>query len=166
MATKREILHYRNAVIEFDGYKDNNGNQQPLPLDIQADFWLGVLTHKDGPLLPILSLVYSGAKSIHAVIRLEELQDLDDASRRDFAKQVNRFGLRYGKEPCNESNITGSEVWAAQWSMIERILCSSANSLYHCDRACKDITRLTRLAGHLRAETGRRQSLLWLSSFP
>lgn len=159
MATKREILHYSHAVIEFDG-----DGKQPLPLGTQADFWLGVLTHKGGPLLPVRSLVYSGAKSIHAVIRLEELHDLDDASRRDFAKLVNRTGLRYCKEPCNESNITAAEVWAAQWWQIERILCSSENSIYHCDRACKDITRLTRLAGHLRAETGLHQSLLWLSS--
>lgn len=166
MATKREILHCRHAVIEFDGFTDADGNQHPLPLKTQADFWLGVLTHAGGPILPVRSLVYSGSKSIHAIIRLEELQDLDDARRCDFAEYVTQLGLRHGREPCTEANITAAEVWATQWSWIERILCSSQNCLYHCDRACKDITRLTRLAGHLRAETGQRQSLLWLSSFP
>ena len=53
------ILHKRIAVVEFD----------EMPLKVQAAFWRGAI--RSG-LLPVLSLVYSGGKSIHGLLRLKD----------------------------------------------------------------------------------------------
>lgn len=74
------------ALIEFDA----------MPLEVQAAFWVGAITTG---LLPVVSLVYSGGKSIHGLIKLkptdwagqwrniEELlaSDADPAFRCDIA---------------------------------------------------------------------------------
>lgn len=155
--TKAEILHYRHAVIEFDGYEETLSNgekiEHPLPLDEQALFWLGIITAPSGPLLDIRSLTYSGSKSIHAVIRLRELRDLDELSRAHYATLGH----------CTPDELTDEKLWVSQWKELERLLSSSTDPLYHCDRACKDCTRMTRLAGHLRKDKGRRQALLYIS---
>ena len=48
----------RLALIEFDN----------LELELQAAFWKGVIKEK---MLPVVSLIYSGGKSIHGLIRLK-----------------------------------------------------------------------------------------------
>ena len=56
------IRHRRYAVIEFDD----------LPLKVQAAFWVGAIRRE---LLPVRTLVYSGGKSIHALLRLKDDED-------------------------------------------------------------------------------------------
>ena len=56
------LLHRRYAVVEFDA----------MPLAEQAAFWLGAIR---SDLLPIRSLVYSGGKSIHGLLRLKDDED-------------------------------------------------------------------------------------------
>lgn len=58
---KECVVAYRHALIEFDG----------LPLEDQYAFWTGVLASEDKPLLPVVSLVFSGGKSIHGLLRLD-----------------------------------------------------------------------------------------------
>lgn len=53
------VAAYRHAVIEID----------TLPLETQAAFWIGVIKKE---MLPVRTLVYSGGKSIHGIIRLRD----------------------------------------------------------------------------------------------
>lgn len=160
-ATKAEVLHYRHAVVEFDGYKeklaDGREVEHPLPLDAQALFWLGCIT--EGTMPCLRTLVYSGSKSIHAVIRLLELRDLGAEWREVYAGLVRTYRIR---GTCTAGDITAEELWRVQWKQLECLLHSSPDRRFHCDPACKDVTRQTRLAGHLRRDKGRRQALLWI----
>lgn len=117
-ATKAQINHPRNALIEFDGFSEYQPDGQtihhPLLLSDQADFWIGCIIKET---LPVRTLTFSGSKSIHGIIALDE-----------------------------------SKSWDNQWKDIGLLLDSSPNRLFHCDMACKDTTRLTRFAGHLRTD--------------
>lgn len=55
---EKTLAAKRLALIEFD----------ELPLKAQAAFWIGAIKEK---LLPVASLVYSGGKSIHGLLRLK-----------------------------------------------------------------------------------------------
>lgn len=55
---EKTLAAKRLALIEFD----------ELPLKEQAAFWIGAIKEK---LLPVASLVYSGGKSIHGLLRLK-----------------------------------------------------------------------------------------------
>lgn len=154
MATKREILHYRHAVIEFDG-----DGEHPLPLGTQADFWLGCITQHT--LAPV-ALTFSGSKSIHGIVRLLELRDRDElAAPHPEGGTLLEHYAKLAK--CGAEELTAAALWAAQWRDLERLLGSAPDKLYHLDGACKDATRQTRLAGHLRRDKRRRQTLLWLA---
>lgn len=63
------VAHRRLALVEFD----------ELPLEEQAAFWRGVI---EGRLLPVRSLVYSGAKSIHGLVEL-----VDDGTAAKWSEQ-------------------------------------------------------------------------------
>ena len=52
------IADYRHMVFEFDG----------MPLADQCRFWCGIIRQNN---LPLVSLVYSGNKSIHGVLRAD-----------------------------------------------------------------------------------------------
>jgi len=56
------VLHARYTVVEFD----------EMPLKEQAAFWKGVIL---SDLLPLRALVYSGGKSIHGLLRLDDAKD-------------------------------------------------------------------------------------------
>jgi len=56
------VLHARYTIIEFD----------EMPLKEQAAFWKGVIL---SDLLPLRALVYSGGKSIHGLLRLDDTKD-------------------------------------------------------------------------------------------
>ena len=110
------VASFRHAVVEIDS----------LPLEVQAAFWVGVAMKR---LLPLRSLVHSGGKSIHGIVRL-----------RDDAKEL-----------------------VSQWNALSRCLADDPDSRYRIDVQCRDAARMSRLAGALRADTGRRQELLWLA---
>ena len=62
------VAAYRNAVVEFDG----------LPLPRQVAFWTGAIRLNT---LPVRSLVWSGGKSIHGLVRLAAADAAQWASR-------------------------------------------------------------------------------------
>ena len=110
------IAAYRHAVIEID----------TLPLATQCAFWAGIIKRQ---LLPLRTLVYSGGKSIHGIIRLTD----------------------------------GKEGWRPQWDTLARCLASDPDPNYRIDLQCRDSTRMSRLAGCRRPDTGTIQELLWLA---
>lgn len=63
------VAHRRMALVEFD----------ELPLKEQCEFWCGAIREK---LLPVRTLVYSGAKSIHGLIEL-----VDDGTAAKWQEQ-------------------------------------------------------------------------------
>jgi hypothetical protein len=81
--------------------------------------------------LPILALIDSGGKSIHAWLDVQKL-----------------------------SSITTCDEWTREIKigLYERVLIPLG-----VDRACCNPSRLSRLPGFFRSETGRFQRLLWLS---
>ena len=119
---KAAVSARRFALVEFDG----------MPLDRQAAFWAGVILGAGrGPLLPVAALVYSGGKSIHALLRV----DCADAA-----------------------------AWAAFWNRLGGFVCNPNDPApERADAACRDESRMTRLPGARRADSGRVQSLLYLA---
>ena len=64
-----------------------------------------------------------------------------------------------------EINAKDREDWARKIQTIQTTVCNPAAQKEHqADCACKDVGRLTRLAGAYRIDKGKVQSLLWLSS--
>lgn len=119
---KAAVAARRFALVEFDG----------MPLDRQAAFWAGVILGTGrGPLLPLAALVYSGGKSIHALLRVD----------------------------CADA-----EAWAAFWNRLGGFVCNPNDPApERADAACRDESRMTRLPGARRADSGRVQSLLYLA---
>jgi hypothetical protein len=108
------IASYPHCLVEFDD----------LPREGQIRFWSAAR-------LPILALIDSGGKSIHAWLDVQKL-----------------------------FTVTTSEQWDQhiKIGLYEKILVPLG-----VDRACCNPSRLSRLPGHFRSETGRFQRLLWLS---
>jgi hypothetical protein len=108
------VATFRHCLVEFD----NLGRED------QVRFWSAAK-------LPILALIDSGGKSIHAWLDVSKL-----------------------------SPVTSGEQWNQEIKikLYEKILCPLG-----VDRLCCNPSRLSRLPGHLRAETGKMQRLLWLS---
>lgn len=129
---KSEVLNPHYALIEFDA----------LPLDEQASFVRGYLAQQEnGAFLPgpIVSVVYSGSKSLHTLIDLH-------------ARAVGRFQ----RQPLIKS-------WTDSWYEIQAKFCSESDPVTeNADKACKDPSRLTRAPGHLR-DNGKMQELIYLS---
>jgi hypothetical protein len=105
---------FRHCLVEFDG----------LPREDQIRFWSGAK-------LPILALIDSGGKSIHAWLDIRKM-----------------------------FNVTNSDEWSqhVKIGLYEKVLVPLG-----VDRACCNPSRLSRLPGFFRSETGRFQRLLWLS---
>jgi len=117
-ANKNTVATYTNALIEFD----------LLELNDQALFWYGVIKSES---LDVVSIVHTGNKSLHGIVRVEEMTSGDDL-----------FGTvtREAKQ----------QKWAREWEKIMRICCSDEDVNYRCDAACRDPTRMTRFPGGLR----------------
>ncbi len=105
------VKSFRYALAEFDS----------ISKEEQLAFWWGFKS------APIVALVDSGGKSIHAWLKV------DCANRDEWEKEV-------------ENNL------------FKNILVPLG-----CDRACKNESRLSRLAGHFRAEKNNWQRLLYLN---
>lgn len=104
---KAAVCSSRYALIEFDA----------MPLADQCRFWAGVISlHR----LPVVSIVYSGHRSLHALLTLEEadytIHNWDDA-------------------------------WQKLSSFL---CCSGNPPEHRADIACRDCSRLTRLPGSRR----------------
>ena len=103
-----------------------------MPLPEQVEFFAGII--RTGS-LPLRSLVYSGGKSIHGLVELTERRTPEGPDRGH---------------------------WDEQWRQLARLCCSHEDNLFHADIACRDATRLTRMAGAVRTDNNKRQTLLWL----
>ena len=93
------IADYRHMVFEFDG----------MPLPDQCRFWSGVIQQDN---LPLVSLVYSGNKSIHGVLRA----DVPDVKTWDKYRQailelfVTDTDARYRLDPQALHPLTGTRL--------------------------------------------------------
>lgn len=123
------VAAHRWAVVEFDD----------MDLKMQGAFWAGVVTTPAAgrpTALPVRSLVYSGGKSIHALLRL----DAGDAAEfRAYWAKLARL-------------LSSSEAQDERGRLFER-----------CDVQCADAVRMTRLPGAWRPDKCKWQRLLWLS---
>ena len=108
------VNDFRHCLVEFDD----------LIREDQIKFWSATK-------LPILALIDSGGKSIHAWLDVQKL---------------------FKVATCEQWN---QEI---KMKLYERVLIPLG-----VDRACCNSSRLSRLPGVLRPETGRFQRLLWLS---
>jgi|GEM_PF-1979644 len=107
------VADYRYALFECD--------LPEITLETQAGFLWGRI--KAG--WPVVSITYSGGKSLHALLRVdaENQREWDELVKGQLFQILARFGA---------------------------------------DPACKTAARLTQMPGHLRADKGRMQQLLWL----
>lgn len=108
------VASYRYCICEFDD----------VPREEQIRFWSAVK-------LPIVALIDSGGKSIHAWLDVQKLVQVETV-----------------------------EQWATE--IKERLYDRMLRPL-GVDAACSNPARLSRLPGHLRAEKGAYQRLLWLA---
>lgn len=108
------VVGFIHCLVEFDN----------ISLEDQIRFWSAAK-------LPILALIDSGGKSIHAWL-----------------------------DVCELSNCSSADQWQQdiKLGLYEKVLVP-----FGVDRACSNPSRLSRLPGHLRAEKGKWQRLLWLS---
>lgn len=126
------------ALLEFDA----------LPLADQCALFAALIRRKPGR---VVSLCYSGGKSIHAVVLIHEAYD-------------RRLGtlppLRALREVRTEADV---EKWRGEMAALVRLFASSDDPAERIDLApTMNPAVHTRLAGAFRAERGRRQALLYL----
>lgn len=110
----RSVSEFRFALVEFDN----------LSYDEQLALWSVVA-------LPIVALIDSGGKSIHAWLRVRGVENFEQWDRLIKQELYERRLIPFGVDP-----------------------------------ACKNPSRLSRLPGHKREETGRYQRLLYLNPEP
>lgn len=130
-ANAKTIARRINALIEFD----------LLPLEDQIMFWTGVVVSES---LDVMTVTYSGGKSLHGIIRVREAQG-DDL-----------FG--------EVSDEAARQQWERNILSLYRLCCSDEDESYRCDAACKDATRTTRFPGGLR--DGYRDQILLYAAQP
>lgn len=116
-ANKKTIKRRNHALIEFD----------LLPQADQEAFWAGVIATQS---LDVLTLVYSGGKSIHGLVRVKEAQG-DDL-----------FG--------EVTPLAAEQKWEREIAALWRLCCSDEDEAFRCDASCKDATRMTRFPGGMR----------------
>lgn len=143
----------RLALIEFDNMKD---------IETQARFWYSVITN--GLIKGLRTLVFSGGKSIHALVRVKSEEKVCRMKMPlpPGADELERDGFDYEFVYANDP----AEVWKRERGKLSRITESSTDKMYRCDKACKDATRLTRFAGAVRIKKdGSKviQKLIWAS---
>lgn len=131
-ANKATLAHRTHILVEFD----------LMEMREQCLFWYGAIKSDS---LPVITLVHSGGKSIHGLLKVDEMKRGD-----------NLFGgvSEKAKEEQWDRNV--KKVWAK--------CCSSDNVEYRCDAACKDATRMTRFPGGLRDGHNPQTLLYWRAS--
>lgn len=128
------------ALLEFDG----------LPLGDQCAVFATLIRKKPGR---VVSIVYSGGKSLHAVLLVPEC---DDRRRRTKTRVE---ALREGRTEADDAK------WAADMEALRRLFASSDDPAERIDLAPTMNPAIhTRLAGAFRADKGRRQTLLYLDA--
>lgn len=128
------------ALLEFDG----------LPLPDQCAVFAALIRRTPGR---VVSIVYSGGKSLHAVALIPECDD-----RRPHTK-TRVEALREDRTDADERK------WAANMERLRRVFASSDNPAERIDLAPTLNPAIhTRLAGAYRADKGRRQTLLYLDA--
>lgn len=128
------------ALLEFDG----------LPLEDQCAVFAALIRKKPGR---VVSIVYSGGKSLHAVLLVPECDD-------------RRLWTKTQVESLREERTDSDELkWAANMEALRRLFASSDNPAERIDLAPTMNPAIhTRLAGAFRADKGRRQTLLYLDA--
>ncbi len=128
------------ALLEFDG----------LPPEGQCAVFAALIRRKPGR---VVSIVYSGGKSLHAVLLVPEC---DDRRRRTKTRV----------EALREDRTDADELkWAANMEALRRLFVSSDDPAERIDLAPTMNPAIhTRLAGAFRADKGRRQTLLYLDA--
>lgn len=121
----------RHFLLECDGFTDVDNVAHPLALEVQAAMWRGIIL---SGALDVVSIVYTGGKSLHGIVRTGIQAEADGGKGWDEFAEAVRLRFR-----------------------------SDENPLYHVDGACFNRSRLTRMAGAWREDKGRRQELLYLS---
>ena len=128
------------ALLEFDAL--------PLP-DQCALFGALILKHPGR----VVSIVYSGGKSLHAVLLIPECDD------RRMHTKTRVEALRENRTEADDKK------WAANMEKLRRAFASSDNPAERIDLApTMNPAVHTRLAGAYRADKGKRQTLLYLDA--
>ena len=128
------------ALLEFDG----------LPLQDQCAVFAAMIRKRPGR---FVSIVYSGGKSLHAVMLMPECDD-----RRAHTK-TRVEALREDRTEADDKK------WAAGMDNLRRLFASSDNPAERIDLAPTTNPAIhTRLAGAYRADKGKRQTLLYLDA--
>lgn len=125
------VAALRFCLVEFDN----------LPLADQLALWTTV-TRQMKKEIPVVSIVYSGSKSLHAVILCPPV------------------------DICRNEIVEADETrWHDSWDALIRRFGSSDNPAERMDFApSKNLAQHTRVAGAIREETGKHQTLLYLDA--
>ena len=128
------------ALLEFDG----------LPLADQCAVFAALIRKKPGR---VVSIVYSGGKSLHAVMLMPECDD------RRMHTKTRVEALREDRTEADDRK------WAANMEKLRSAFASSDNPAERIDLApTMNPARHTRLAGAYRADKSKRQTLLYLDA--
>lgn len=128
------------ALLEFDG----------LPLGDQCAVFAALIRKKPGR---VVSIVYSGGKSLHAVMLMPECDD------RRMHTKTRVEALREDRTEADDRK------WAANMEKLRSAFASSDNPAERIDLAPTMNPAIhTRLAGAYRADKGKRQTLLYLDA--
>jgi hypothetical protein len=128
------------ALLEFDG----------LPLADQCAVFAALIRKKPGR---IVSIVYSGGKSLHAVMLMPECDD------RRMHTKTRVEALREDRTEADDRK------WAANMEKLRSAFASSDNPAERIDLAPTMNPAIhTRLAGAYRADKSKRQTLLYLDA--
>jgi hypothetical protein len=106
--TKRQdsdILAFRYCIVEFDD----------IPLDSQLKFWAAIP-------LPVAALIYSGGKSIHALIKLQDVNSIEDWQKvvksELFQKRLNPLGVDTATSNPSRTTRTPSVPRGDTWQRL------------------------------------------------
>ncbi len=97
----KNVAFYRHMLVEFDIADKEKAMADPVflqqELEKQAGFWMAMLDKG----LPIVSLTYSGSKSIHALFRV----NVPDAAtwKREIEGRVYPVFCKMGADPANKN---------------------------------------------------------------
>lgn len=128
------------ALLEFDG----------LPLADQCAVFAALIRKKPGC---VVSIVYSGGKSLHAVMLMPECDD------RRMHTKTRVEALREDRTEADDRK------WAANMEKLRSAFASSDNPAERIDLAPTMNPAIhTRLAGAYRADKSKRQTLLYLDA--
>lgn len=128
------------ALLEFDG----------LPLGDQCAVFAALIRKKPGR---VVSIVYSGGKSLHAVMLMPECDD------RRMHTKTRVEALREDRTEADDRK------WAANMEKLRSAFASSDNPAERIDLAPTMNPAIhTRLAGAYRADKSKRQTLLYLDA--